>query len=204
MRSVPASWRQSSSSVSCCRDGRKVCTPADCADRPQTPNQKLRSARPGFPGGPRSRRRRDQGSLERWLQHRPGHAVASKGRTKPAASSRPRQDCPQQRGATADHQHRAAAAGQIARQDHHDHHGDQQPHRQRGNDLARQPVHVEVECRRASSPAAAPKSGAEHYQQRRQLGEVRLATWECEFDQAAGPAAPPMAGLHCLGCSPSA
>jgi hypothetical protein len=83
-------------------------------------------------------------------------------------------------------------------------HGDQQPPRQRGNDLARQPVHVEVECRRASSPAAAPKSGAEHYQQRRQLGEVRLATWECEFDQAAGPAAPPMAGLHCLGCSPTA
>ena len=40
MRSVPASWRQSSSSVSCCRDGRKVCTPADWADRPQTPRTK--------------------------------------------------------------------------------------------------------------------------------------------------------------------
>jgi hypothetical protein len=72
---------------------------------------------------------------------------------------------------------RSAAAGQIARQDHHDHHGDQQPPRQRENDLVRQPVHVEVECRRASSPAAAPKSGAENHQQRRQLGEVRLATW---------------------------
>jgi hypothetical protein len=28
----------------------------------------------------------------------------------------------------------------------------------------------------ASSPAAAPQIGAEHHQQRRQLGEVRLAT----------------------------
>jgi hypothetical protein len=68
---------------------------------------------------------------------------------------------------------RSAAAGQIARQitmiiivisSHPP---------QRGNDLARQPVHVEVECRRTSSPEAALKSGTEHDQQRRQLGEVR-------------------------------
>jgi amphi-Trp domain-containing protein len=31
MRSVPASWRQSSSSVSCCRNGRKVCTHRETA-----------------------------------------------------------------------------------------------------------------------------------------------------------------------------
>jgi hypothetical protein len=31
----------------------------------------------------------------------------------------------------------SAAAGQIARQDHHDHHGDQQASSQQGNDLAR-------------------------------------------------------------------
>jgi hypothetical protein len=66
---------------------------------------------PSTAGAGRSRHQRDQGSLARWsLQHRPGHAVASKGRTKPAASSRSRHDCPQQRGVIADHQHRTRPA----------------------------------------------------------------------------------------------
>jgi hypothetical protein len=105
------------------------------------------------------------------LQHRPGHAVASKGRTKPAASGRARHDCPQQAVQqpiinTGSVQLiivcQYPGEGQIPRQDHHDHHGVQQPPRQRGNDLARQPVHVEVECRQASHrqrrPRAAPST----------------------------------------------
>jgi hypothetical protein len=53
------------------------------------------------------------------------------------------------------HRRPAAAEPDRRRQDHH---GDQQQApKQRENDLARQSTHVEVECRRASSPAAAPE-----------------------------------------------